>query len=205
VSHLALNVIDVGGRRPETPGGGPAGATLVAPNGTDTEYFKPNGTAAVAGARRICGTTHSHPNRDAVEFLLQEIWPASVLRTAPLLTIGWRQPGDRSRALRSHAWACTALDTYRTSAALAEARCCVVPIRIGGGRASRSSNAWAMGKAVVSTSDRVRGARGSGRREHPHPRCAGCIADAVLQVLRDDTLRSHLEAERAMCATERYS
>ena len=47
--HLALNVMmsEVDAQRLRALA--PNAPTLVAPNGTDTEYFKPNGTASVAG------------------------------------------------------------------------------------------------------------------------------------------------------------
>ena len=53
----------------------PGSATVVVPNGTDTDYFQPTGAATVAGRVVFVGPTYSHPNRDAVEFLLQDIWP----------------------------------------------------------------------------------------------------------------------------------
>jgi len=77
----------------------PRAATIVVPNGTDTEYFKPNGTASVAGRVAFVGPTYSHPNRDAVEFLLQEVWPRIRAGdgSASMRLIGRNSPKDQAR------------------------------------------------------------------------------------------------------------
>ncbi|HEV2669530.1 MAG TPA: glycosyltransferase, partial [Gemmatimonadales bacterium] len=59
----------------------PGAATVVVPNGTDTDYFQPHGCTSIApggAGERVAfvgPTLSSYPNRDAVEFLLEEIWP----------------------------------------------------------------------------------------------------------------------------------
>src|SRR5207253_1658098 len=40
----------------------PGAATVVVPNGTDTEYFQPNGAVSVPGRVAFVGPTYSHPN-----------------------------------------------------------------------------------------------------------------------------------------------
>src|SRR3989449_4866195 len=65
--------------------------------------------------------------------------------------IGGNAPADRARY--DAAPGVAALGTLPDiRPALAEASCCVVPIRIGGGTRLKILDAWAMGKAVVSTS-----------------------------------------------------
>ncbi len=99
------------------------------------------------------GPTYSHPNRDAVEFLLQDIWPRIRALEAPatLQLIGRNADVDRARYGASLGVSpLGSVSDIRPM--LAAARCCVVPIRIGGGTRLKILDAWAMGKAIVSTS-----------------------------------------------------
>src|SRR5260370_6717656 len=132
--RLALNgmMSDVDARRLRALA--PGAAIALAPNGTDPDYFQPNGAESLAGRVVFVGPTYSHPNRDAVEFLLQEIWPS--VRAADcspsLQLIGRSAPADRARyAAVPGVTTVGYLPDIRP--ALSEARCCVVPIRIGGG------------------------------------------------------------------------
>jgi len=203
--HLALNVmmseVDAQRLRAVAPRAADAGCAERHGHGV----LQTNGTAAVAGRVVFVGPTHSHPNRDAVEFLLQEIWPRvrAADRSTSLRLVGGNQATD-SRALRSHAWRhrlgyVPDLGRRSRSSLLRRA------IRIGRGTRLKILDAWAMGKAVVSTLDRVRGLEAVDGENILIRDAPDAIADAVLQVLRDDTLRSHLERNGRCVATERYS
>src|SRR5437773_3445710 len=71
-ARFALNVVmsEIDGQRLRALA--PGATTTVVPNGTDTEHFRPNGACSVTGRVAFVGPTYSHPNRDAVEFLLRE-------------------------------------------------------------------------------------------------------------------------------------
>src|SRR5204862_5901835 len=130
--RFALNVMmsEVDARRLRALA--PGATTVVVPNGADTEYFQPNGAESVAGRVVFVGPTYSYPNRDAVEFLLQEIWPRvrGADRSASLRLIGRNAPEDRARYdAEPGVTSLGYLPDIRPR--LAEARCCVVPIRIG--------------------------------------------------------------------------
>ncbi len=184
----------------------PGAATTVVPNGTDTEYFQPNGAETVAGRVVFVGPTHSHPNRDAVEFLLQEIWPTvrAANRATSLRLIGGTAPVDRARYdAVPGVTALGALPDIRP--ALSEACCCVVPIRIGGGTRLKILDAWAMGKAVVSTSIGCEGLEATDGENILIRDTPDAIAEAVLQVLRDAPLRARLERNGRRQAVEGYS
>ena len=131
----------------------PGTRTLVVPNGVDVEYFVPQPEAPqVAGRVVFVGPTYGFPNRDAVEFLLAEVWPLILGRRpdASLSLIGRNADADRVRYagqtgvspqghvadLRPH---------------LAEAACCVVPIRVGGGTRLKILDAWALGREAESS------------------------------------------------------
>ena len=204
--HVALNLmmseVDARILRALAPGA----ATMVVPNGTDPVYFQPNGTRPLAGRVVFVGPTHSHPNRDAVELLLQEIWPRirAADGAASLRLIGGNAPADRARY--DAAPGVAALGTLPDiRPALAEASCCVVPIRIGGGTRLKILDAWAMGKAVVSTSIGCEGLEVTDGEDILIHDAPDAIADAVLQVLHDGGLRSRLERNGRRLAVERYS
>jgi glycosyltransferase involved in cell wall biosynthesis len=204
--RLALNVLmsDLDAERLRALA--PGAATVIVPNGTDTEYFQPNGAQSVAGRIVFVGPTSSHPNRDAVEFLLQEIWPRirAADRAASLQLIGRNTPADRARYGAEPG--VTPLGTVPDiRPPVAEARCCVVPIRIGGGTRLKILDAWAMGKAVVSTSIGCEGLDVSDGENLLVRDTPEAFADAVLEVLGDAALRSRLERNGRRTAVERYS
>lgn len=204
--RLALNVVmsDVDAQRLRALA--PGAATVVVPNGTDTEYFRPNGAVSVAGRVAFVGPTHSHPNRDAVEFLLQEIWPKihAADRSASMRLIGQNSPEDRARYdAEPGVTALGHLADMRP--ALAAARCCVVPIRIGGGTRLKILDAWAMGKAVVSTAIGCEGLDAVDGENILIRDTPDAIASAVLQILRDAQLRARLERNGRRTATETYT
>jgi glycosyltransferase involved in cell wall biosynthesis len=184
----------------------PGAATLVVPNGTDTEYFQPNGTKSVAGRVVFVGPTYNFPNKDAVEFLLWEIWPRirAADRATSLRLIGRNAAADQARyATESGVTPLGHVADVRP--ALAEAACCVVPIRVGGGTRLKILDAWAMGKAVVSTSIGCEGLDAVDGENILIRDTADAMADAVLQVLSDTAVRSRLERNARRTATETYS
>ena len=205
-ARFALNVVmsEIDGQRLRALA--PGATTTVVPNGTDTEYFRPNGAGSVTGRVAFVGPTYSHPNRDAVEFLLREIWPRvrAADRSTTLQLIGRNTPQDQARyAAEPGVSALGYLPDIRPP--LAEARCCVVPIRIGGGTRLKILDAWAMGKAVVSTSVGCEGLDAVEGENILIRDAPDAIAGAVLEVLRDARLRSHLERSGRRTATETYS
>ena len=204
--RLALNVmasdVDAGSMRTLAPGA----ATLVVPNGTDTDYFQPNGGASVPGRVSFVGPTYSFPNRDAVEFLLRDIWPLvhAEDRAATLHLIGRGAAADEKRyAAEPGVTPLGHLPDIRP--ALADTRCCVVPIRIGGGTRLKILDAWAMGKAVVSTSIGCEGLDAVDGENILVRDTPEAFASAVMAVLRDEQLRSRLGQNARRTATETYS
>jgi glycosyltransferase involved in cell wall biosynthesis len=204
--QLALNVmmsdIDARKLRAHAPGA----VTVVVPNGTDTDYFQPNGNQSVAGRVAFVGPTYSHPNRDAVEFLLREIWPRirAAAGSASLQLIGHSSPADRAR-YDAEPGVTTLGQVPDIRPALAEARCCVVPIRAGGGTRLKILDAWAMGKAVVSTSIGCEGLDAVDGENILIRDTPEALADGVIRVLADARLRALLERNARRVAIERYS
>jgi glycosyltransferase involved in cell wall biosynthesis len=180
--------------------------TSVIPNGVDTDYFCPTSPEEhVPGRVAFLGPTYMFPNRDAVDFFLAEVW-SSVRERCPESTfhlIGKNSVEEKQRFESHPGVRCEGyVPDIRPS--FAETECSVVPLRIGGGTRLKILDAWAMGKAVVSTSVGCEGletvdSRNILIRDDPTD-----FADAVVQVLRNQDLREHLGHEARKTAEERY-
>jgi polysaccharide biosynthesis protein PslH len=125
----------------------------IVPNGVDVDWFEP-----------MCGTSDPHlmvftgamdwlPNVDSITFFVREVFPLikkSVPR-AKLRVVGRHPSESLIRRLAGDGIRFTGtVEDVRPH--LAEARLVVVPLRIGGGTRLKILEAWAMGKAVLSTS-----------------------------------------------------
>ena len=204
--RLALNVMTSDVDTQTLRGLAPRATTLVVPNGTDADYFQPNGGESVAGRVSFVGPTYSFPNRDAVEFLLRDIWPRvrAADRAATLHLIGRGAAADEKRYAAEPGVAPLGhLSDIRPT--LADTRCCVVPIRIGGGTRLKILDAWAMGKAVVATSIGCEGLHAVDGENILVRDTPEAFAEAVVAVLRDERLRARLEQNARRTATETYS
>ena len=185
----------------------PHARTIIVPNGVDTEYFTPrNTTTPVPGRVIFLGPTYVFPNRDAIDYLLGDIWPhiRSVKTDACLQLVGKCSESERQNYNSHPGVTCAGLvEDIRPH--MAEASCSVVPIRVGGGTRLKILDSWAMGKAVVSTSIGCEGLKAvDGEniliRDTPKP-----FAHAVLEVLSNSDLRSSLEWNGRKAAEKTYS
>jgi glycosyltransferase involved in cell wall biosynthesis len=182
----------------------PGSAATVVPNGVDVDEFQP----AEGDERGIVfiGGTNWFPNLDALEYLCEEILPHLRAEGADL-PIRW--VGSASEAQRRH---------YRTRYQveltghvedvrpyIRDSLCNIVPLRAGGGTRLKILNAWAMGKAVVSTSIGCEGlaaADGDNILVRDEP---ASFAAAILELARDETLRRRLGRAARRTAERLYS
>lgn len=128
-------------------------------NGVDTTYWQPRRDESTTVPTLIfAGTLGWYPNRDAVQFLLKEIWPALLAKRPDhrLLLVGRDPPDSLMRA---------AMDTrVQVTGAVADVRpymaaatIYVCPIRIGGGTRLKVLDALAMAKPLIATAAAVEG------------------------------------------------
>jgi len=172
-----------------------AGArTHVVPNGVDVDYFRPTPRELVKPGRVVfLGPTYMFPNRDAVEFFLDAVWPI-VRKQCPEATldlIGKSRPGDKALFEKHAGVACHGY-VADIRPYFSEAACSVVPLRVGGGTRLKILDAWSMGKAIVST--RV-GCEGLETVDGQNILIRGDpanFAEAVVNVLRDSNLQERL-------------
>jgi glycosyltransferase involved in cell wall biosynthesis len=202
--RIALNVACSEHDRALLLGAAPRAPVVVVPNGVDDETFRPvesdgDGVAFVGG-------TSPFPNRDALDFFSGEILPR--LRSAgvnsPIHWIG-NASAEEQRLYRERDGINLTGYVDDVRPLMGAAACHVVPLRTGGGTRLKILNAWAMGKAVVSTSVGCEGlaARDGDNiliRDRPSD-----FADAVVDVLRDRRLQRDLGARGRATAENFYS
>lgn len=201
--RVPLNVVVSPEDKAELQRLAPDARVTVVPNGVDIGKFQPV-DAPSHGIVFVGGMTW-FPNKDALDYFAGDILP--LIRAA----------GCADRAT----WVGRALagstDTYRALGVtltgyvedirpyVAAAACYVVPLRVGGGTRLKILDAWAMGKAVVSTSVGCEGleARDGWNiliRDTPEQ-----FANAVMRVLEDPRLRDHLGKNARLTAERTYS
>lgn len=181
----------------------PGARTAVVPNGVDTETFVPvdmprEGIVFVGGMTWF-------PNRDALEWFSAAILPElSAGHTTPKVTwVGRATQGAAEHYGRQGIEITGYVDDIKPY--VHRAACYVVPLRVGGGTRLKILDAWALGKAVVSTSIGCEGLETKDGdnilvRDDPVE-----FARAVRQVLEDPLLQRHLGANARLTAERRYS
>jgi len=163
----------------------------VVPNGVDTEYFAPT-DASTAGLVFVGGTTW-FPNRDALEYYNSDILPA--LRRAGVQDgVKWVGRASATEVQASRTWDGIEMTGFVPDVRpfIRDAACYIVPLRVGGGTRIKILDAWAMGKAVVSTSIGCEGLDAVDGdniliRDDPDS-----FAEAIRDVLADSELRQSL-------------
>lgn len=181
----------------------PGARVAVVPNGVDTQMFQPS--ADPGDGLVFVGGSSWHPNREAMAFFVDEILP-EVRREHPDVTVTWvgRSPADlREEYRRRHGVELTGyVEDIRPH--VQKAACYVAPLQVGGGTRLKILDAWAMGKAVVSTSV---GCEGLAARDEDNilvrdePRQ---FAAAVNRILQDTKLRARLGASARETAERLY-
>jgi glycosyltransferase involved in cell wall biosynthesis len=181
----------------------PGGRYEVVPNGVDTSAFRP----AAPGPRQgivFVGGYGWFPNRDGMEHFARDILPR-IRASRPDVPVTWvgRAPEDVRRRLAGHGIVMTGyVEDIRPY--VDPAACVVAPLRIGGGTRLKILDAWALGKAVVSTPAGAEGLAVRDGRNILLAEAPDAFADAVLRVLDSEELRGRLEKEGRASAVERY-
>lgn len=181
----------------------PEAACTVVPNGVDVEQFRP-GEGEGDGIVFV-GGTKSFANRDALQYFCTRILPL-VRRAGASPVVRW--VGLCTERDRTLGQSCDVeLTGYVNDIRpyVHGAACYVAPLRVGGGTRLKILDAWAMGKAVVSTSIGCEGlAAVDGEniviRDEPD-----AFAEAVVEVLHNQRLRRNLGDAARATAERLYS
>lgn len=193
-----------------TASAGDAGiASTIAPGVKVTVYpnaipFAPRPHAAEREVVAFSGNLEYHPNVAAVRFFREKIWPALREKWPSLV---WRLIGKNPGAVRRHTNGDPRIElsgpVENAVEELAAAKVAVVPLLAGSGTRFKLLEAWAAGRAVVSTTI---GAEGLPARHGENLLIAdeaGAFADAVSALLTSSDLRTQLgETGRAIFESE---
>lgn len=184
---------------------GSATPTVVAPNGADTAYFQPTTQEASGKEVVFVGGLSWFPNRDALEFYCDEILPIIKQRFPDLITTWVGKATDED--LRNPRFSGVTLTGYVEDVReyVARARCILVPLRVGGGTRLKILEAWAQGKAVVSTTVGCEGLAAENGRNIVIADSAQAFANAVELMLEDESPHATIGAAARTTVESQYS
>lgn len=180
----------------------------VVPNGVDTEYFYQSGAdGVVEKSLTIISGMNWYPNRDAVLYMIKEIWPLLKREISDLsLTVVGAQPPEMllEFAKKDNRVKVTGfVDDVRPYLENAEIYLC--PMRDGGGTRLKILDALSMGKAIVST---TKGCEGIDVTPGKNVLIADTPSQFVIQIkklLENKELRKSLGMEGRRLVLENYS
>jgi glycosyltransferase involved in cell wall biosynthesis len=201
---MAMNVAVSANDQAELQAIAPGAAFVQVPNGVDVDAFRP--TVGHESGIVSVGGINWFPNRDALAYFCGDILPIirASMPAAAMSWIGRAEADERSHYMARYGVELTGyVDDVRPR--VQDAACFVVPLRVGGGTRLKILDAWAMGKAIVSTSIGCEGlAAVDGEniliRDTPEG-----FAAAVTQVLGDPALRARLGCAGRDTVEQRYS
>ncbi len=184
----------------------PDAALEAWPDGVDIRHFTPargtgKGLAYVGGAERT-------RDRDALEYFATRILPrlrsiSGMQALEPIAWVGSANEPDRRRYREIGIDLTGYVEDIRP--VVRPAACYIVPIRIAGGARFKVLLAWAMGKAVVSTSAGCEGLEAVNGRNILIRDDPDAFARAVADILEDRDLRARLGEAGRTTVEDRYS
>lgn len=175
------------------------------PNGVDTELLTPDWEIKQDGIVFVGGLGW-FPNRDALEHFCEDILPhlRSLVGDLKIWWVGRASSDDVVRFRDQYGIELTGyVDDVRPY--ISRAACYVIPMRVGGGTRLKLLDAWAMGKAIVSTTQGVEGTEAVHQNNvliADEPRD---FALAVARVLETRELRERLGRAGRATAERLYS
>jgi sugar transferase (PEP-CTERM/EpsH1 system associated) len=185
----------------------PAARADVIANGVDVEYFNPGAEAVVPGNLLMASGMNWFPNRDAVLYMCNEIWP---LLTAQMPELSWTVVGASppqqvlELAANDKRVSVTGfVDDVRPYLSRAEIYLC--PMRDGGGTRVKILDALAMGKAIVSTTMACEGIDVTPGKNVLFADSPREFVEQIQRLRNDATLRVNLGREARKFVVDHYS
>jgi len=178
----------------------------VVVNGVDPEYFAPAPDPGSADVVFVGGMSW-FPNRDAIQWFLARIWPAirrAVPRARFVIVGSHPSPEAQRAAARAGGVVVTGLvPDIRPHVRSAAVYVC--PLRVGGGTRLKILDAWAMGKAVVSTAIGAEGLGAIAGREIEFADDPAAFAARVIELLGNPGHRQALGQEGRRRAVNEFA
>lgn len=202
---FAMNMMVSEGDSADLEAIAPTAKRCVVPNGVDLEYFH---AAPLGPGKRLVfvGGLNWYPNRDGFEYFASAIVPR-VRKVHPDVEIDWIGTGAELVSASTAAQAGIRL-TGRVPDVrplVHAAQCFVVPLRVGGGSRLKILDAWAMGKAVVSTSVGCEGLAAIDDANIVIADDPQSFADAISRLLENASLAERIGREGRRTAESLYS
>lgn len=185
----------------------PAARTAVVENGVNVEYFRPSDRPEEPRHLVFAGGMDWYPNREAVRFLVREIWPR-LSADGPdwrLTVVGRHPPEELLAAARSDPRVAAPGFVEDARLPIWRAGIYVCPIRDGGGTRLKILDALAMGKALVGTALSVEGIELRAGEHYLRAEEPGEFADRIRELAGDDGLRRRLGAAGRELVERRYA
>jgi len=174
----------------------------IVPTGVDTDFFSPREEQSNPGGMVFVGSMDWDPNEDGVLWFVREIYPR-IRREVPgaRFTIVGRSPSSRLCAIAGRGQGIEITGRVAdVRSYLSGSEVVVVPLRVGGGTRIKIPEAMAMGKAVVSTPIGAEGLSFKPGQEICIAESPEQFAQAVVQLLRDASLRKSVGAAARQAA-----
>jgi sugar transferase (PEP-CTERM/EpsH1 system associated) len=184
----------------------PGLSTSVVPNGVDTDMFAPRDRAEKPQSIVFTGAMDWLPNVDGVGWFVREVFPRirQRLGNAVFTVVGRNPAASMVRQLSGEGVSFTGtVNDVRPF--VHGASVVVVPLLVGSGTRLKILEAWAMAKAVVSTSIGAEGLPSGDGRVLLIADTAEDFATRVVQLLGDATLRRRLGAEGRIIVENRFA
>ncbi len=176
------------------------------PNGTDIEYFTPQ-SGEPSNELVFAGGMNWYPNRDAMIFFCDEVLPL-VKKAIPdvvMNIIGQDPPNEikkmalQDSSIKVHGFVKDTRDFIARSAVY------VCPIRVGGGTRLKILDAFACGKALVSTKVGCEGIEVTPGQDILISDTAEGFAKHVINLMINSELRQKLELNARKLVVDKYS
>jgi glycosyltransferase involved in cell wall biosynthesis len=185
----------------------PSAQVEVISNGVDVEYFKPGPEPAVPGNLLMASGMNWFPNRDAVLYMCDDIWPLLSRRIPDLSwTVVGASPPQQLLDLAAQDKRISVtgfVDDVRPYLSQAEIYLC--PMRDGGGTRVKILDALAMGKAIIATTMACEGIDVTPDRNVLIANTPEEFVEQVQRLHCNDTLRESLGREARSLAVDYYS
>jgi glycosyltransferase involved in cell wall biosynthesis len=179
----------------------------VVPHGVDVDYFCAGGEGAREQAVMFLGNYPHDPNRDAVRYFHESIWPR-VKKEVPeaiFYVVGKDPSRDLLEMARSDPSVVVTGTVDDVRPYFERAKVFVNPVRIGGGFRGKILEAMSMGLPIVTTSLGAEGVSAEDGKDMIVVDEPGDFAAATVSLLRDDGLCQNLGARARSMALENFS
>ena len=179
----------------------------VVPSGIDVEYFCPPRETPHSPKLMFLGNYPHYPNRDAVLFFLESIWPP-IKKEMPgtkFYVVGRDPTPDILKAAREDPQVIVTGTVEDVRPYFAKSQVFVCPIRMGGGLRGKLLESMAMGVPVVSTSLGAEGIPGQQGENilianNPHD-----FTSHIVELLKNQSLREKISRNARSLVVDEFS